>query len=216
MLNRTDLLHPGRITWWLFRAVYREIYCFPEAALRIRWGTEFRSGCSCSQLRGCLKGQRGCTRRLLAALKDTPQHKVWVRPSWFCTGSISHLPALMYQIWRGKDPLVQPASHLHRREHTWPHDAARESALSVAAEGVFKLWMVFQWKTEPIKLSHLFPCWVIWFHIISLISTEGFNAFALAYWDCRFLMVGMAHGFHAWDEKESGALLKHALPLPDI
>lgn len=93
-LQRTDPLHPGRITRWLFRALYIEIYSFPQAALRLRRGMQFGSGCSCSQLQGCLKGQKGHTGRLLAAPKDTMHRKVWVRPSWFCTGSISHLPAL--------------------------------------------------------------------------------------------------------------------------
>lgn len=36
LLQRTDPLHPGRITRWLFRALYIEIYSFPRAAVRIR------------------------------------------------------------------------------------------------------------------------------------------------------------------------------------
>jgi len=94
MLQITDLLHLGRITRWLFRALYIEICSFPRAALGIRWGMQFSSGCSCLQLQGCLKGQRGHSRRLLATLKYTIHCKVWVRPSWFCKGRVSHLPAL--------------------------------------------------------------------------------------------------------------------------
>lgn len=94
LVHRTDPLHPVRITQWIFRSLYIEIYSFSRAALRIRQGMRFVSGYSCLQLQMCLNGQRGHTRRLVAALYDPIHCKVSVTLRWFCTGRIFHLPAL--------------------------------------------------------------------------------------------------------------------------
>lgn len=94
LVHRTDPLHPARITQWIFRSLYIEIYSFSRAALRIRQGMQFVSGYSRLQLQSCLNGQRWHTRRLVAALYDPIHHKVSVMLRWFCTGRIFHLPAL--------------------------------------------------------------------------------------------------------------------------
>lgn len=120
---------------------------------------------------------------------------------------------LLFWTWRGKDPLSQPALHIDMREHAWLGDAGWDPASSRPAEGAFKLWTIIWWNIGPIKISHLSPCWVIWFPLIRFISNKGFNEFSLKYWDCRFHTVGMAH---AWVAKKSGGLPKYTLALLDI